>query len=113
MEDIYWYLPRPSFACPICCSDDGQACITPLPCNESLSLLAYNNAKEKCTEIGKRLCKREEIRNDVCCDALKDAIGDIYPVWTSEQGYRSNIALVITLFLLAFLRISVPYCIHC
>jgi hypothetical protein len=45
-----------------CCSKDGTSCESN-PCN----ILTFSKAKEKCDEIGMRLCTEEELASGICC----------------------------------------------
>ena len=47
-----------------CCSLDGGSCESKIP---DCSTLTFSNAEEKCSKLGMRLCKEEELASNICC----------------------------------------------
>ena len=46
-----------------CCSKDGQTCITPKPC----ATTTWIKAHAICSELGRRICKADDLKNNKCC----------------------------------------------
>ena len=46
-----------------CCSKDGQTCITPKPC----ATTTWKKAHAICSELGRRICKADDLKNNKCC----------------------------------------------
>ena len=63
-----------------CCSDDGSTCETPGSCPADNK--SFNDAKQKCAELGKRLCTKNELTSGVCCGTGGKC--DLDGVWTSN-----------------------------
>ena len=79
---------RKSFkACVRCCSNDGMTCSTPLHCGKHDNLMTYDDAELKCKESGARLCKKEELLNNVCCGT--GGMGDSKPVWALSPAGKT------------------------
>ena len=75
------YKPKHFETCVRCCSNDGNVCTTPLHCGaEQNNWMSYDDSEAKCKESGKRLCKKEELLNNLCCG--RGGMGDNWPVWT-------------------------------
>ena len=66
-------------ACVRCCTNDGNTCNTPMECNIQGNWMSYDEAALKCAESGKRLCRKEELLNNVCCGT--GGGGDNHLVW--------------------------------
>ena len=70
-----------------CCSDDGSTCETPGNC--PADNMPFDNAKQKCAQLGKRLCTKDQLMSGVCCGTGGGCNRD--EVWTSTpfSGKRS------------------------
>ena len=74
-----------------CCSEDGTSCKTPGSCpGDSTS---YFDAMLKCSEIGMRLCTKDELHNRVCCKGVGGC--DYYAIWTSTMATGSSIFMTL------------------
>ena len=73
------FMPKDFETCVRCCSHDGMSCTTPLNCGAQNNWMTYDDAEAKCVESGKRLCKKEELLDNVCCG--KGGGGDNWLVW--------------------------------
>ena len=72
-----------------CCSDFGTSCKTPGSCPRDIT--SYFDAMLKCSEIGMRLCTKEELHNRICCKGGGGC--DDYEIWTSTKATGSFIFL--------------------
>ena len=48
-----------------CCDLAGEYCVTPSEC----LITTYEEAEEKCTKMGMRLCTPYELESNHCCDS--------------------------------------------
>ena len=75
-----------------CCVDSnaGTECKTMSDCTDSTELVTYSDANSTCTDLGYRLCTKEELLEDpqICCG--KGGGCDSYPVWTSTPVTESK-----------------------
>ena len=69
-----------------CCSLDGTTCHTPGTCPGNSS---YPEAEIQCSDIGYRVCTKDELRRELCCGTGGNC--DYHPVWTST--YKTGILL--------------------
>lgn len=51
-----------------CCSYDASECTSHCPTGAN-QLYSYTEAMQYCADAGKRLCSREELASEVCCDS--------------------------------------------
>ena len=65
-----------------CCSDDGSTCETPGDC--PAHNMPFDNAKQKCAQLGKRLCTKDQLLSGVCCGT--GGMCDYDAIWTSDIG---------------------------
>jgi len=63
-----------------CCSDDGSTCETPGDC--PAHNMPFDNAKQKCAQLGKRLCTKDQLLSGVCCGT--GGMCDYDEIWTSD-----------------------------
>ena len=68
-----------------CCSEHGTLCKTPGSCPGDRT--SYFDAILKCSEIGMRLCTKEELHNRICCKGGGGC--DDYAIWTSTKATGS------------------------
>ena len=71
-----------------CCSLErniNTTCSTPRACTTGQNY-TFSEAKSICEEQDKRLCTREELRNEICCKSGGSC--DDYPIWTSTKQNR-------------------------
>ena len=83
-----------------CCVKDstGVSCITDLSCDTDK--MSYDDAVAHCKGLGRRLCTKDELLDDICCETGGGC--DTSAVWTST--YESGILLY--LYDLSILRFS-------
>ena len=72
-----------------CCSDDGTICETPGRC--PADNMNFDDATNKCNDLGKRLCTRDELLTGICCSTGGNC--DISEVWTSP-GRKNFISIL-------------------
>ena len=75
------YKPKSFKANVRCCSREGDKCYTLGNCPEDA--FGFDDARTKCESAGYRLCTKDELLSNVCCDTGGDC--DIYAVWTSTS----------------------------
>ena len=64
-----------------CCSVDGTTCETPGSC--PTDNMSYDDATQKCAELGRRLCTKDELVGGVCCGS--GGMCNKYEVWSSSS----------------------------
>ena len=75
------YKPKAFKANVRCCSMEGDKCYTLGNCPDDA--VGFDDARIKCKSAGYRLCTKDELLSNVCCDTGGDC--DIYAVWTSTS----------------------------
>ena len=60
---------------------NGSTCATIGSCPADAT--SYDYAVSECTQMGQRLCTKDELLSDVCCRTGGDC--DNFPVWTSAS----------------------------
>ena len=87
-DDIVGSFQSKSFLAGVrCCTISGSACVTPVDC--TFQATTYDYAVSVCTQIGYRLCTKDELLSAVCCRTGGDC--DNFPVWTSTSDkYRGD-----------------------
>ena len=88
-DDFIGSFQGPDFRAGVrCCSLDGLTCDTPGSCPGSFS---YREAEIQCSDIGHRVCTKDELLSEVCCQT--GGACDQHPVWTSTLESESGILL--------------------
>ena len=74
------FQPEPFGAGVRCCSDDGTTCKTIGKCPGTST---HSEAEQVCNENGMRLCTKNELLTEICCETGGNC--DNHPVWTSTS----------------------------
>ena len=81
------FMPKSFQAGVRCCDSDTKTCMTPLYCPYNDT--SFDEAASRCASLGLRLCTKDELLSDICCETGGEC--DNYLVWTSTQESESGI----------------------
>ena len=62
-----------------CCSFDGGSCKSKIP---DCSTLTFSEAEQKCDKFGMRLCSKQELASNICCNT--GCMFDLKLVWFTK-----------------------------